>query len=212
MVAHRAFTMALAGTALLVASAHAQDAPGSAGQVANGCATESGKPPCVTLSTERNLELPRDRRSGDASGKFTLFGNFKGLALSQTDIARTTASFGTTWRLKTGIRYEAAGGVQLSASAIVRHGYARPVAMVQPLGSDVQLPELGNASLEFNSAPTHWDTELRIRKTLTSKGPVDVAVVGEAINLLNLTNDSGATAPASMLTSRTFRVGIVLGF
>jgi len=211
MVANKALALVLVGTALLAGSARAQDVPASPGPVASGCAEESSKPPCLTLSTGRNLEWPAVTTSGDSPGGFRLFGNVKGVAVSQTDIARTTASFGSTWRLKTGIGYDV-GGLQLTASTIVRRGYSLPITMVQPLGSNVQLPEPGNASLEFGAAATHWDTELRIRKTITSKGPVDVAVVGEALNLLNLNHDPAAAPPGSMLTSPTFRAGIVLGF
>jgi hypothetical protein len=94
MVANRAASIALAVTVLLFAvSAHAQSGLASAAAAANGCAAESSQPPCLSISTGPNLELPTDARSGDASGTFALFGNVKALALSQTDIARTTASF-----------------------------------------------------------------------------------------------------------------------
>jgi hypothetical protein len=213
MVAHRASSITLVVTALVFTpSAHAQSGAASAASAASGCAVESSQPPCLSISTGPNLELPTDARTGDASGTLTLFGNVKGLALSQTDIARTTASFGSTWRLKAGIRYEAPGGVQFAASAIARRGYSLPIAMVQPLGSDVQLTDYSNASLRSGAAPIHWDTELRIRKTLISSDALDLAVVGEAFNLLNLNRGAEPTAETPVLTSPTVRGGVLLGF
>ena len=213
MVANRAASIALAVTVLLFAvSAHAQSGLASAAAAANGCAAEPSQPPCLSISTGPNLELPTDARSGDASGTFTLFENVKALALSQTDIARTTASFGSTWRLKTGIRYEALFGVQLTASVITRRGYSLPTAMVQTLGSDAQLIDHSNASLQAGAAPIHWDTELRIRKTLISSDLLDLAVVSEAFNLLNLNHGAAPTATTPVLISPTVRTGVLLGF
>jgi hypothetical protein len=143
-----------------------------------------------------------------------MFQLFRGLAVitqSQADITTSTASFGSTWRLKTGIRYEARGGVRLSASVIARRGYSLPAAMAQPIGGDAQMIDNRNSSLEFGWAPVQWDTELRIRKMLKTSGRVDVAVVGEALNLLKM-NGSDPTPRAPALTSRTVRVGVVLGF
>jgi hypothetical protein len=221
VIGKRVLWLAFIITALPVSRAQAQNAPLPAGSLIGGCATESAQSSCVTLGTEPTVESPADRDSRDSPGEVTLFRNLKGVAQPQTDIARTTASFGATWRIKTGLRYDAPGGLQFSASTIARRGYALPLAMVQTPGSDVQLPEVNNAALELGSAPTQWDTELRVRKTLSSKGPVHVAIVGEAFNLLNLNHESAATpgptpsvapAPAAMLTSPTFRVALVLSF
>jgi hypothetical protein len=202
--------------------ASAQELPPAAGSVARGCASAADKSRCVALDKDRKVELPVEPRGGEPSGEITLFGNLTAIVKPQTDIARETASFGETWRVKTGLRFEAPGGIELTASTSARRGYALPLAMVQAPGSDVQLPEFGNVALEFGSASTHWDTELRVRKTITSKGPVQLSIVGEAFNLLNLNHASDATPPGStrsvstapneMLTSPTFRVGIVLGF
>jgi hypothetical protein len=222
MVENRASSMALVVTALLfAASAHAQSGPASATAATNGCTADSSPTPCLSIPTGLTLTLPADTPSGDASGTFPLFGNVKGLglfgnvkglALSQTDITRTTSSFGPTWRLKTGVRYEAPGGLQFSASAITRRGYSLPIAMVQPLGSDVQLPDSGNASLQSGAAPIRWDTELRIRKALISSEALDLAVVGEVFNLLNLNREAEPTTTTPVLTSPTIRAGVLLGF
>jgi len=218
MFGKRVFSIALVGIAVLAVDARAQDAPASSPQPlslppANACTAEPGKPPCVRLDSAASSEVPADAWRVEASPGFTLFGNIKSFSRAQTDTAKTTASFGQTWRLKTGLRYEAAGGVQLSAGAVGRRGYSLPLSMVEAPGSDTQLADPRNAALGFGSAPIRWDTELRIRKELTSKGPVDMAIVGEAINLLNVNQDATLTTPSdAMLNSRTFRVAIVLGF
>lgn len=67
-----------------------------------------------------------------------------------------------------------------------------------------------SSPLEFGWAPIHWDTKLRVRKTLMTS-PFDVAIVGEAFNLLNL-NASDKDEPTRVVTSPTLRVGTVLGF
>jgi hypothetical protein len=88
----------------------------------------------------------------------------------------------------------------------------RLTAGVQPLGSDVQLTDYSNASLESGAAPIHWDTELRIRKTLISSDDLDLTVVGEAFNLLNMNRGAKPTAKTPVLTSPTVRAGVLLGF
>ena len=209
MVDSRASSIAFAVTTLLFAAiAHAQSAPAAP---ASGCA-ESLQPSCLSITTEPKLERPADSQSGNAPGTFTLFGNVKGLALFQSDIVGTTTSFGPTWRMKVGIRYDTPGGVQFSAGAIVRRGYSLPIAMMQPLGSDVELPDYSHPSLLFGAAPIQWDTELRIRKTFISSDALDLAGVAEAINLLNLNRGAEQTEKTPVLTSPTIRAGVLLGF
>lgn len=82
--------------------------------------------------------------------------------------------------VKTGIRFDTTGGLQFTAGAVVQRGYSLPITMVQAPGIDVQLPDPGNAALEIGSAATRWDTELRVRKTLTSKGPVGKPTSGRS--------------------------------
>jgi hypothetical protein len=212
-----AFITTIVGALLVAASAEAQNAPvatpPTSPAAANLCKTDPGTPPCATLDTQRTPPPPPPPISSPSPGLFTLFRNVQGLALFQPDITATTPSLGATWRVTTGLRVNAPGGVQISTNAVVRRGYALPVAMVQMLGSDVQLPETGTAAvLEFNAAPTRWDSEIRVSKTITSKGPVDVTIVGEAINLQNSGKAPGATPSETMLNSRTVRAGVVLGF
>jgi hypothetical protein len=209
MVDNRASSIAFAVTALLfAASAHAQSVPVPP---ANGCA-ESLRPSCLTVTTEPTLERPPDASDGSATGTFTLFGNVTGLALFQNDVARTTTSFGPAWRMKVGVRYDARGGLQFTASAIARRGYSLPVAMMQPLGSDVQLPDHSHPSLLFGAAPILWDTELRIRKTFIASDTLDLDGVVEAFNLLNLNRGAEPTEKTPALTSPTIRGGVLVGF
>jgi len=212
MVDNRASSIAFVVTTLLfAATAHAQSAPAAPAAPANGCA-ESLRPSCLSIATEPKLERPADSARDNAPGTFPLFGNVKGLAVFQSDIARTTTSFGPTWRMKVGIRYDAPGGVQFTASAIARRGYGLPLAMVQPLGSDLQLADHGQPSLLFADAPIQWDTELRIRKAFISSDTLDLAAVAEAINLLNLNGGGNQTEKTPVVTSPTIRAGVLLGF
>ena len=199
---------AIAVAALVAtASAHAQSGP-----VPAGCTADPRQPSCAAISTGPGTDRPAPL-GGDAVGTFTIFGKVKGFTFSQADIARTTTSLGSTWRLKGGLSVEAPGGVFFSASTIARRGSTLPIAMAQPLGSDVQLAE-GNAALQPGTAPIQWDTELRIRKMLLTSDALDVGVVGEAFNLFNLNGatDPRASATAPMLTSPTVRAGVFLGF
>ena len=208
MVENRPLSIALAVTILLFAvSARAQSGPPAA---ANGC-SESLQTPCLSITTLPKLERPADSRSGVTSSTLTLFGKVDGLALPQTDISGTTTSFGPTWRMKIGIRFDAPGGVQFTASAVARRGYSLPLAMMQPLGSDVQLIDTSNPSLLFGGAAILWDTELRVRKTFISTEALDLDVVAEAFNLLNL-NRGAETEKTPVLTSPTIRAGVFLGF
>jgi hypothetical protein len=201
-------SIALAVTILRFAvGAHAQSGPPAA---ATGC-SESLQTPCLSITAVPKLERPTESRSGVTSGTFTLFGKVDGLALPQTDIAGTTTSFGPTWRMKIGIRLDGPGGVQFTASAIGRRGYSLPIAMMQPLGSDVQLTDSSHPSLLFGAAPIHWDTELRLRKNVISTDALDLDVVAEAFNLLNL-NRGAETEKTPVLTSPTIRTGVLLGF
>jgi hypothetical protein len=195
-------------TLLFAATAHAQGAPAAP---ANGCA-ESLQPACLSVTTEPKLERPADSQGGNAAGTFTLFGNVKGLALFQTDIGGTTTSFGPSWGMKIGVRYDAPGGVQFTASAIARRGYSFPIAMMQPLGSDVQLPDHSHPALLFGAAPIQWDTELRVRKTFLSSDALDVTGVVEAFNLLKLNRGAEQTEKTPVVTAPTIRGGVLLGF
>jgi hypothetical protein len=209
MVDNRASSIALAVTALLfAATAHAQRVPAAP---ANGCA-ESLQPSCVSVTSEPTLERPPDSRGGEASGTFTLFEHVKGLGLFQRDIAGTTTSFGPTWGMKVGVRYDAPGGVQFTASVIARRGYSLPIAMMQPLGSDVLVTDSSHPSLLFGAAPIQWDTELRIRKTFMSSDTLDLAGVAEAFNLLNVNRGAEQTEKTPALTSPTIRGGVLVGF
>jgi hypothetical protein len=212
MFAHGASIVPAVAALLFAASAWAQNPPAAPPALASDCVAESRQPPCLSIPTGPTLERPTDARSGDAAGTFTLFGRVKGFALWQTDTARTTVSFGPTWRLKTGIRFDAPGDVQFSASVSARRGYSLPIAMGQPLGSDAQSIEQDNLPVQSSAAPIHWDTELRIRKKLISSEPLDLSVVGEAFNLLNLNRKSEPTATTPVLTSPTVRAGVLLGF
>jgi hypothetical protein len=207
VVENRALSIALVVTILLFAvSAHAQSGP----PAADG-GSESLQTSCLSIAIVPKLERPTDSPSGVTPGTFTLFGNVNGLASPQTDIAGTTASFGPVWRMKVGIRFDAPGGVQFTASAIARRGYSLPIAMMQPLGSDVQLTDSSHPSLLFGAAPILWDTELRIRKTFISTDALDLDGVAEAFNLLNL-NRGAETEKTPVLTSPTIRAGVFLGF
>jgi hypothetical protein len=209
MVEHRASSIGLTVTALLfAATAHAQNAPAAP---ANGCA-QPLQPACLSIKVEPTLERPADSQPDDVSGTFTLFRNVKGLGLFQSDIARSTMSFGPAWRMKVGVRYNAPGGVQFSASAIARRGVSLPLAMMQPLGSDLELPDASHPSLSFGPAPIQWDTELRVRKTFIASDAFDIAGIVEAINLLNLNGGAEPTEKTPMLTSPTIRAGVLLGF
>jgi len=208
VVENRALSIALAITILLFAvSGRAQNGPPAP---ANGC-SESLQTPCLSITTLPTLERPADSQSGVTSGTFTLFGNVNGLAAPQTDIAGTTTSFGPVWRMKIGVRYNAPGGVQFTASAIARRGYSLPIAMMQPIGSDVQLTDYSHPSLLFGGAAILWDTELRVRKTLIATDAMDLDAVAEAFNLLNL-NRGAETEKTPKLTSPTIRAGVFLGF
>jgi hypothetical protein len=158
------------------------------------------------------VEPPRGIRIGAATPTVPLFRTTSGLVVLQPDIARSTASFGPTWRLQTGVLSRLPGGVQFTASVVGRRGYGLPVAMVQPLGSDVPLPDSSNAALELGMAPVHWDTELRIRKTLMSSHGLELSLVGEAFNLLDVNHGVTPTPVTPVLTSPTVRGGVALGF
>lgn len=114
--------------------------------------------------------------------------------------------------MKVGIRYNAPGGVQFTASAVARRGYTLPIAMTQPLGSDVELPDHSHPSLLFGAAPIQWDTELRVRKTFLSSDAFDLDGVFEAFNLLNLNRGAEQTEKTPVMTSPTIRAGVFLGF
>jgi hypothetical protein len=209
---NRASSKALIVTTLLFgAVVHAQDAPAPVAPAAPGC-KDSNQPACLSIATEPNLELPAKKRTDDPSSAFRLFGNVKGFGLFETDIARTTWSFGQTWQLKTGIRYEAPGGVQFSASVIGRRGYSLPIAMMQPLGSDVQVTDPSNTSLLFGAAPIQWDTELRVRKTFISSDAMDLAGIAEVFNLVNVNRGVQQTEKTPLLISPTIRAGVLVGF
>jgi hypothetical protein len=206
--------MMFAITALLFATgAQGQSGPAPPAAAASGCPAQPNQSSCLSIASLPALEFPADLRIGDAPGTFTLFGNVKGVALVQSDISRTTSSVGPTWRVKTGILYQAPGGVQFTASAIARRGNHLPITMVQPLGSDVQSADYSSAFLQSGATRIQWDTELRIRKALFSSDVLDLAVVGEAFNLLNLNPapDPAAKTPA-VTSSPTVRGGVLLGF
>lgn len=209
MIDRSASSIALVVTTLLFgATAQAQSVPATP---ANGCA-QSLQPSCVSITAEPTLERPAGSPDARTPGTITLFGNVKGLALFQGDLAETTPSFGPAWRMKVGVRYDAPGGVQSTASAIARRGYVLPLAMVEPLGSDVQLPDYSHPSLLFGGAAIHWDTELRVRKTFIASDALDLAAVVEAINLLKLSGGADQTEKAPALTSPTIRAGVFVAF
>ena len=198
---------------LLVAHrAQAQVGSGSSATAASSCVSHSGQPPCLAVTPGTPVGLERDVRNSAATETRTPFGNVTGLALWQADTARTTATVGPTWRLKAGVFYRLPGSVQFSASVVARRGYGLPLYMVQPLGSDVQMPEGGDASIESGSAPIRWETELRLRKTLMSSDALDLALVGEAFNLLNLNGGAKPTPETPVPASPTIRVGVFAGF
>jgi hypothetical protein len=180
---------------------------------AAGCTPQSGQLSCLSIANPPAVEFPAPLRGIDTPGSFTLFGPVKGFALVQTDLARTTSSFGPTWRVKAGLRYETPGGVQFSASASARRGYSLPIAMLQPLGSDVPLPDYSSLFLQSGASQIHWDTELRVRKALISSDALDLAVIGEAFNLVNVNPKPDPAAKGPVVTSSpTVRGGLLLGF
>ena len=83
---------------------------------------------------------------------------------------------------------------------------------MQPLGSDVQLPDHSHPSLLFGAAPILWDTELRVRKTFIASDTLDLGGVVEAFNLLNLNRGAEQTEKTPALTSPTIRGGVLVGF
>ena len=121
----------------------------------------------------------------------------------------SVAGLGPTWRLKGGATYRTLGGIELSANMLGRRGYALPVFAVEPLANNGMAPEVGMPMLGTSPTPTIWESELRVQKTVKSRGAVDVTLIGSVFGL------GGTRTPserATTLTSRTLRFGVVLGF
>jgi hypothetical protein len=184
----------------------------TSGALGQGTGIPISADPSPTIKAEPAPPTARDESRFEVPGTFRLFGNLYATGQSQVDVTRSPIDFGPAWRLKSGISYTTFGGVQLSASVIARRGYSLPIAMAQPLGSDLQIFDPRNSSSEFGWRAIQWDTELRVRKTLTTSGLFDVTLVGEAFNLFNLHSPDDNTARAPTLTSPTVRAGAVLGF
>jgi hypothetical protein len=123
---------------------------------------------------------------------------------------RRQAASGPTWQTKTGVSYAGPAGIQVMTSVVARRGYALPLAMVEPVGSDTISTNGGPSYLDTRT-PVLWDTEVRIRKHVKTRG-VQIDFVGEGLNLLNLNRSSTVSRMSPTLTSRTLRFGIVFGF
>jgi hypothetical protein len=96
-------------------------------------------------------------------------------------------------------------------SVVARRGYALPLAMAEPIGGDTISTGGGESYIDIARTPVLWDTELRIRKRVKTRG-VQIDLVGEGINLLNLNRSPSVSPISPTLTSRTFRLGVVFGF
>ena len=83
---------------------------------------------------------------------------------------------------------------------------------MQPLGSDVQVPDSSHPALLFGPVPIQWDTELRVRKTFIASDALDLAAIIEAINLVNVHRGQEQSERSPMLTSPTIRAGVFVGF
>jgi hypothetical protein len=120
---------------------------------------------------------------------------------------RAAAGIGPTWQIKTGATFHAAGGFELSANLVGRRGSSTPLFMTEPVGTDASIP-IGDPL----RTDTLWDTELRVRKPLLTRKDIQLSLIGDLFNVVNV-NPSPSTTPQSpTLTSRAFRIGLMLGF
>ena len=199
--------------AMLLAASTGQAQSGSAPpeSAPSQCVAEPGHP-CLIIPGGLRLDTPPEPRTGIGTETLTLSERIALFGRSQSDTGTATSNFGPTWRLKSGVRLDLPGRTQVSAGVIMRRGSSLPLAMVQPMGSDVSLPDGSTISLETWSAPIRLDTEFRVRKMLLSSDSLDLSLVGEAYNLFNVSSEDRASPRAPAASSPTIRCGVLAGF
>ena len=146
------------------------------------------------------------------SSEMTVDGRW--IETSTFEITRTPSviGFGPTWRIKADTSYRAGRGFILSAGVVVRRGDNLPLYMLESLTGDTLSSQSPYQILEFARTPTVFHTDLRIQKNFDPLGPLHVAVVGEAFNLVNVDRRVRPSGEQLLLTSRTLRGGVILGF
>lgn len=128
--------------------------------------------------------------------------------LFQSATAPEVGGFGSTWQTSATAGFHAPGGFHVSASLVGRRGYDAPLFMAVAPGSDAMRASLAVPLVTTARVPVVWDTRLRVERRVRTGRRLHIDAVAEAFNLLN----PNPAAVSGTLTSRTFRIGLVLGF
>ena len=83
--------------------------------------------------------------------------------------------------------------------------------MAEPVDSDAMLTSGAMSYLDTSRTPVLWDTKMRVRKPVKTRGD-QIDFVSEGVNLLNVNRSQAASRISPTLTSRTLRFGVVFGF
>lgn len=130
--------------------------------------------------------------------------------LFQPDTSRIGGGFGAAWQATAAASYTVGGGIEVSAALLGRRGYEAPLFMTTAAGSDVAIATAAQNIVATSRVPVIWDTRLRVRRRVFTRGGLNVDLVAEAINLVNA--NIAREEISSTLTSRTFRFGVLFGF